>query len=360
MFFLADRLYTAVPVYAGGKSGSAIIGAVALSSPQRSERTGAFRFLGDVNTAVLISSIGVALLAALAATIFSRRLTRPLARLEQAALHMAGGDYAVRVGIPSPGEYHQLAESFNTMAAALERDVAELRTQEQLRRELVADVAHELATPLTAIEGFTEALLDGTAHDPATREETARTIAREAGRLHRLVDQLRRVTLYESGARPLERAPIRLASLIEETLAVLTPEIEQREITVEQAIPADLPPALADSDGVTEILLNILENALHHTPRGGRIDVSAVVEQDAGHAMVRISIADSGPGIPADERERVFERFHRTDRSRDASTGGSGLGLAIVKALALAHGGRVSVDERPGGGARFSFTLPAI
>lgn len=352
--FLADRLYAVAPVYANGKSGGAIIGAVALSSPQRSERTGAFRFVGDVNSAVLISVVAVAILAALAAILFSLRLTRPLASLGAAALNMASGDYAVRVKIASPEEYRQLGDSFNTMAAALERDVAELHAQEQLRRQLVADVAHELATPLTAIEGFTEALLEGVVHDSAAREETARTIAREAARLHRLVDQLRQVALYESGIRKLERAPLRLPALVEETLDVLAPELEQRRITVAQSLPADLPPVLADSDRLTEILLNLLDNALHHTPPEGSIGVSAAVEQ----GMVRMSVEDSGPGIAPGERQRIFERFHRTDRSRSTATGGSGLGLAIVKALVEAHGGRVWADERPEGGARFNFTLP--
>lgn len=349
------RLYAVAPIRKGDTRNGAIVGAVALVQPPRPDLAGGGgAFLHDVNSIVLFGSLSAALLAALIAVVFSRRLTRPLARFHDAVLRMSAGDYAARVQISAPTEYQQLAQSFNGMASALERDVLELRRQEQLRRELVANVSHELATPLTAIEGFTEALLDGVVHDPAAREDTARILAREAARLHRLVDQLRQVALFEAGAQALDRAAVHLPDLMADTLTVLAPEFEAKQIAVEQALPADLPPVYADDDRVTQILLNLLDNAVRYTPTSGRIEIDGAVEG----GVVRVAVANSGPGIGAEHHARVFDRFYRADPSRSAATGGSGLGLAIVKALVEAHGGAVGIDDRPGGGVRFTFTLP--
>jgi signal transduction histidine kinase len=349
---LSVRLYAAAPIHLGGSESGPIVGGVALSTPRQADRAAIFG--GVVSRFVLLLALGVAALAAAAAALFSRRLTRPLARLTAATARMAGGAYDARVAIASPEELHSLADSFNGMAAALERDVAELHRQELLRRELVANVSHDLATPLTAIQGFTEALLDGVVSEPEERTETMRLVAREAARLRRLVDQLRQVALFEAAAHTLDRTAVHLPTLIEETLAVLAPEMERKHITVVDELPAELPIVLADPDRLTEILLNLLDNALRQTPEHGRIEVSGVVDG----RFVRASIADTGPGIAAADRSHVFERFYRADASRNSTTGGSGLGLAIVRALVEAQGGTIGVDERPGGGARFTFTLP--
>lgn len=348
----ADHLYAAAPIYLGGATSGPIVGAVALSTPARPERNSVFT--AAVSRLILLSALGVAMLAALAAALFSRRLTQPLAHLTTATSRMAAGDYAARVDVAAPDELHSLATTFNEMAAALQRDIGELRRQEQLRRELVANVSHELATPLTAIQGFTEALLDGVVQDPAARTETTRLIAREAARLRRLVNQLRQVALFEAGAQALERAPLYLPTLVEQTLIVLASELERKQITLVNQLPADLPLVFADGDRLTEILLNLIDNALRYTPTGGRIEVAGAVEGDS----VQVSIADTGPGIAPPDRQRIFDRFYRADPSRSSATGGSGLGLAIVRALVEAHGGTIRVDERPGGGACFAFTLP--
>ena len=355
--WVSTRYYAAAPVRAvrdgsGDAVDGPIIGAVALSALSRTDR--ALTFAYQVNGALLAGALLAALLAGLLAYLFSRRLTRPVAHLTTAAAAMAAGEYATRVQVAAPEELHRLAAAFNEMAAALEADVTALRRQEHLRRELVANVAHELATPLTAIQGFTEALLDGVVHDPEERTESTRLIAREAGRLRRLVGQLRQVALYDAGAETLARGPVALPELVDETLAVLGPEFERRDIRLTSALPGDLPPISADADRLTEILLNLLDNALRHTPAGGVIEVTAA---RAGQ-MVRLAIADTGPGIAPTERERIFDRFYRLDASRTAATGGSGLGLAIVRSLVSAHGGTITVDERPGGGARFTVALP--
>jgi two-component system sensor histidine kinase BaeS len=353
---LNRRYYAVAPIHQEADPAQPIVGAVALSNlPPRQSRADVFA--GRFQTTVVLVTLAAALLAAGLTAIFSRRITRPVARLAVATERMAAGDYAARVEVAegaAPDELRHLAESFNGMAAALEADVTQLRRQEQMRRELVANVSHELATPLTAIQGFTEALLDGVVSDPGEREETTRLIAREAARLQRLVAQLRQVARYEGGAEALHRAPVALAALADETLAVLTPELERKHLTLSTNFPENLPPVLADADRLTEILLNLLDNAIRYTPRGGRIAVAA---ERVGE-YVRVLVSDSGPGIAADQREQVFDRFFRADPSRAAATGGTGLGLAIVRALVEAHGGSVAVEEPADGGARFSFTLP--
>jgi signal transduction histidine kinase len=162
------------------------------------------------------------------------------------------------------------------------------------------------------------------------------------------------VARYEAGAETLQLAPLALPPLADGTLAVLAPELERKRLDVTTNFPADLPPVLADADRLTEILLNLLDNAITHTPAGGRISVKAALDGQ----YVRVTISDSGPGIAEEERERVFERFYRADPSRATATGGNGLGLAIVRALVEAHGGTVAVDESTEGGARFNCTLP--
>ncbi|MGZ3598289.1 MAG: HAMP domain-containing sensor histidine kinase [Ktedonobacterales bacterium] len=351
--WLNQRLYAAQPIRIGGTSGGAIVGAVAFSTPSPHTNRAPV-FSTAVSRVILPAALAVALLAAAAAMLFSRRLTHPLQQMTTAAGRMAGGDYAARVAVAAPDELGNLATNFNEMAAALERDVRELQRQERLRRELIANVSHELATPLTAIQGFTEALLDGVVQEQGDREETTRLIAREAARLRRLVDQLRQVALFEGGAQALDRAPLDLSELAGETLDVLGGEIERKLITISNDLPADLPAVYADGDRVTEILLNLLDNALRHTPQGGAIEIAGTVEG----RWVRVTIGNSGPGIAPENRERIFERFYRLDASRSAATGGSGLGLAIVRSLVEAHGGTIRVEERQGGGAQFSFTLP--
>jgi signal transduction histidine kinase len=351
---LTQRYYAVAPIRQDAAPDGPIIAAVALSTLPRQSRAEVFGL--RLRNSLLFGTVAVGLLAAVLALLFSRRLTQPVAHLTAATERMAAGDYGARVAVDSPQELQLLAESFNGMAAALEADVAQLRQQEQLRRELIANVSHELATPLTAIQGFTEALLDDVVSDPQERVETTRLIAREAARLERLVGQLRQVALFEAGAEALQRTAVELPPLVAETLAVLAPELERKRIAVRATLPPGLPLVYADADRLTEILLNLLDNAIRHTPDEGSIHIAATVT--TGEHAMRVSIADSGPGVAAEERERVFERFYRLDTSRTAATGGSGLGLAIVRALVEAHGGTISLDVAPEGGARFTFTLP--
>jgi signal transduction histidine kinase len=305
-----------------------------------------------------VLAIVAAVLAGVAALLFARRLTQPLDRVMQATALMGSGIYTARIAIAAlraPVEVQQLAATFNDMAATIERDVDELHRQEELRRELLANVSHDLATPLTMIRGFTETLAAGALHTTSPkREELIAIIGREVARLQRLVDQLREVALLEAGGHALHRAPFHLPTCIDDTVAVLAPALEEKHIMLSNLVPSDLPSIMADSDRVAEVLFNLLDNALHHTPPEGQIEIKG--EVDGG--FVRISVADAGPGIPVDQRGRVFERFYRADAARTSATGGSGLGLAIVKAIVEAHGGAIAIGSGPAGGAVFEFALP--
>src|SRR5579863_4121411 len=349
-------LYIAVPVRYKGLCSGQIIGAMLLATPQQyPQGFGPNDFLANVNQAILLTGLIVALVVIVFSMILARRLTRPLVSLTQAAEQMRQGNYARRVDPPgTQDEMGRLATSFNAMADTIEADVNELRRQEQMCRDMIANIAHDMLTPLTAIQGFNEALADDVISQPAQRQETAQLIGRETLRLRRLVVDMQQMTSLESGQAQLELAPLDMHTLVDETLAVIHPECEQADITVRNEIDPATPPVLADSDRITQVLLNLLDNARRHTPSGGTITLGAIPKE----AMLHVWVSDSGSGIASEDLPHIFERFYRVDKSRTGATGGSGLGLSIVKAIITAHGGTISAESTPGKGTRIVFTLP--
>ncbi|HEU5368233.1 MAG TPA: ATP-binding protein [Ktedonobacterales bacterium] len=348
---LEARPFVAEPIRADGQASGKIVGALAVQAVAL--RPGTPLFTDSIVQVLLLTVLGTAVVVALLGMLISRGVTRPLAQLTRAASSMAAGEYSQRVPVRTKDEVGRLAVAFNEMAAALEQDVGELRRQEALRREMAANVSHDLATPLTAIQGFTEALLDGVIEDEHQREETLRVIAKEVVRLRRLVDDLGHLSRVESPRLLLDLAPTNLVTLVDETLAVLQPEFEAQSITARNLLGQQTPLALADADKLTQVLLNLLDNALRYTPTGGEITISAAVET----GRVRVMVSDTGAGIAPEHIKRIFDRFYRADASRNAATGGSGLGLAIVKAIIEAHGGAVGIDSTPGKGTTVWFTL---
>ncbi|MHB8599596.1 MAG: sensor histidine kinase [Ktedonobacteraceae bacterium] len=349
-------LYIAVPVRYKGLSSGEVIGAMLLADPgQYPQGFGPNDFLVNVNQAILITGLVIALVVIVFSMVLARRLTRPLASLTLAAEQMRHGDYAMRVDPPgTQDEMGRLATSFNAMAATIEADVNELRRQEQMRRDMIANIAHDMLTPLTAIQGFNEALADDVITQPTQRQETAQLIGRETQRLRRLVVDMQQMTSLESGQVQLELAPLDMHALVDETLAVIHPECEQADITVRNEIDPATPSVLADSDRITQVLLNLLDNARRHTPSGGTITVGAIPKE----TLLHIWVSDTGSGIASEDLQHIFERFYRVDKSRTGATGGSGLGLSIVKAIIIAHGGTISAESTPGKGTRIQFTLP--
>ena len=349
-------LYISVPIRYKGLGNSQIIGAMLLAEPEHyPQGFSPNDFLANVNQAILITGLIIALVVIVFSMVLARRLTRPLVLLTVAAEQMGRGNYAKRVEPPgSQDEMGRLATSFNVMADTIEADVNELRRQEQLRRDMIANIAHDMLTPLTAIQGFNEALADDVISRPTERQETAQLIGRETQRLRRLVVDMQQMTSLESGQTQLELAPLDMHALVDETLAVIRPEFEQAHITVSNEIDPSTPPVLADSDRITQVLLNLLDNARRHTPVDGTITVGAI----ANGNMLHIWILDTGSGIAPADLPHIFERFYRVDKSRTGTTGGTGLGLSIVKAIITAHGGTISAASTPGKGTRITFTLP--
>ncbi len=342
-----SSLYISEPVKYDGN----VIGALFLSQPEIDPNA----FLQPVNKAILISGIIVSTVVIIFSLLITRLLIRPVEALTVAAEQMQRGKYTERVSVPkTQDELGQLALTFNAMADTIESDVTELRQQDTMRRELIANIAHDLATPLTAVQGFSEALADDLISKPEARHETAQLIGREVQRLRRLVADMQQMSSIESGQIKLDLAPLDMHELVEETLAVLTPECEEAGIQIYNKITPNTPLVLADSDRITQVLLNLLDNARRHTPSGGTITVSAQREAQ----MLKVSITDTGVGIDAKDLPHIFERFYRADRSRTGATGGSGLGLSIVKAILVAHNGTIGAESTPGQGTRITFTLP--
>jgi len=348
-------VYVSVPIRLTGQGDAQTVGAVLLAQPEQYPNGTPSVFLRNVNTAVLISGIGISLIVILFSLLMARRLTQPVEALTLAAEQMKRGKYTERVVVPkTQDELGQLALTFNAMADTIESDVNELRRQDVMRRELIANIAHDLATPLTAVQGFSEALADDLISKPEARHETAQLIGREVQRLRRLVADMQQMSSLESGQIKLDLAPLDMHELVEETLAVLMPECEEANISMYNEIAPNTPLVLADSDRITQVLLNLLDNARRHTPNGGTITVSAQAEDK----MLKVSIRDTGIGIDAKDLPHIFERFYRADRSRTGTTGGSGLGLSIVKAIIIAHKGIIGAESTPGQGTCVAFTLP--
>ena len=311
-------------------------------------------FVADAGIAVAAAAILIAALAALVAILFSQTITRPLVKLTHASYVLAQGNYDARVSVKAPGEIGELSQTFNDMAAQLKQDVDELHQQETLRRELIMNVTHDLATPLTSIAGLGEALIDGVNQSREDYEATGRIIVRETARLRRLVQDLTMMAKVESSTLHPQRTPLRLAALVDEVLAAMIVQFERHQVEPINTIPYALPVIEADADMLTRVFANLCGNALRYTPAGGSVTIAARVQSQA----LLVSVTDTGEGIPLAALPRIFERFYRADNSRQTATGGSGLGLAIVRAIVQSHGGSIWAENAQEGGARICFTLP--
>ncbi len=341
------------PIFDGGQSGNSVVGVLIITPRSAADNT-VPPFLKTIRIAILIVSASIVALAALVAILFSRTITRPLAKLTSTAHVLASGDYSARVTTNSQSELGELATTFNEMATRLEKDVDELRKQEFWRRELIMNITHDLATPLTAIAGLGESLVDGVNQDREDFEATGRIIVRETLRLRRLVQDLHLMAKVEAGAIQPQPKVLRLAAVVDEALAVLAPEFERANVEPLNNVAFDLPPAWADPDMLMRVFSNLCDNALRHTPAGGTV----VIEARQQGNLLEVAVTDSGRGIPPEALARVFDRFYRADTSRQVRTGGSGLGLTIVRAIIEAHGGTIRAENAPQGGARFIFSLP--
>jgi signal transduction histidine kinase len=287
--------------------------------------------------------VAVAIAVALA-FLLSRRTLAPVKALTSAAERLGQGDFSQRVQIKDRGELGELAQTFNSMAGDLEHT-------EKLRKNMVADVAHELRTPLSNIQGYLEALRDGVIKPD---KETISSLYEEAALLSRLVDDLQELSLAEAGELKLVLRAEDIGELIRRAVAAAEAKKMATGLSLAMELPEGLPLVNIDARRIGEVLRNLLENAVEHTGKEGSITVAA---RQQG-SWLEVSVADTGEGIPVEELPNIFERFYRVDKSRTRATGGSGLGLTIARRLVEAHGGKITVESQPGKGSRFSFTVP--
>jgi signal transduction histidine kinase len=289
----------------------------------------------------------VAVVIALIITFFlSRRILAPVKSLTLATKRLGQGDFSQRVQSKDRSEVGELAQTFNSMADDLEQ-------AERLKRNMVADVAHELRTPLSNIRGYLEAVRDGVIKPDV---DTVRSLDEEATLLSRLVDDLQELSLAEAGELKLVYQPSDISELITQTVALVQAQAVTRGVSLSIDVTDKLPPANFDSYRISQVVRNLLENAVVHTAKGDAITV-AVRRKDN---YLQVSVTDTGEGISAKDLPNIFERFYRVDKSRARATGGSGLGLTIAKRLVEAHGGEIEVRSEPGKGSCFIFTLPFL
>ena len=298
-----------------------------------------------LNRSLLWTGLAAGLAGVLLVSLLSRRVLAPTRSLSSAASLLGQGDLSQRVSTQGRDEIADLGRTFNSMAEDLEQ-------AEQQRRSLMADVAHELRTPLSNIQGYLEAVRDGLMQ-PDNR--TIDTIHQQVLHLTFLVEDLRLLALADAGALRLYRDPDSLEQALSKSIEAVQPRAESRGISISMDIPPDFPLVEMDRTRIAQVVGNLLENAISHTPEGGLVSVTAEVTTNG---RARVSVADTGTGIPADDLPLVFERFYRVDPSRTRSTGGAGLGLTIAKQLVEAHGGSIYAESEPGEGSRFTFELP--
>lgn len=273
-----------------------------------------------------------------------RRITNPLAHVFNAAESVSRGDFSVRLPQTAHGAFSRLVVEFNKMVSELERT-------DHLRRNLTADVAHELNTPLHIVQGYLEGIQDGIYQ---ADEETINTMLEETRLLGRLVADLRTLSLAEAGQLPLEKKQVDVKELIEDVITSFSGQAEAAGINLKSQVPDDLILS-ADPDRLDQVLSNLVVNALRYTPAGGQIEILAQPIEGG----VQISVSDNGNGISSEDQAYIFERFWRADKARSHQDGsGHGLGLAIARQLVRAHGGQISVQSELGAGTRFDFTLP--
>lgn len=304
------------------------------------------RFLADTTRAILYSAIGATVIALLLGILLARTLTRPIRELTLITRVLAKGDLGQQVSVRTRDELGELAASFNQMSAELARS-------SELRRQMTADIAHELRTPLSLILGYTESLSDGKL--PST-QETFDIMHDEAQHLSRVIDDLRTLSLADAGELPLARRPVDPRTLLERAMSAHLPEAQQQGISMQIEAFSDLPQVEVDPGRMAQVLENLVNNALRYTPEGGRI----VLSVEANASTIKLRVQDNGVGIAPEDLPYVFDRFYRSEKSRPRQGTESGLGLAIAKSIVEAHGGSLWVESALGEGTTFTIALPAI
>jgi signal transduction histidine kinase len=323
----------------GKRVGTLVMGRIPFERNPREEE-----FIRRTNSMLLYSALGASLVALLLGVFLSRTLSRPIRELTEATRAVAEGNLGLQVPLRSKDELGKLAASFNTMSSDLARST-------EARKQMTADIAHELRTPLSLIIGHADAVHDGVL--PPSKENFE-IIREEALRLEHLVDDLRTLSLADAGELSIIPQPVSPQKLLSDLQATYQHIAGQKNVKIQLDVASNIPMLNIDPGRMTQVLTNVLDNALQHTPEGGQINLSARSVQDG----VELSIQDTGPGIEGKDVNRIFERFYRTDSARHRDAGGSGLGLAIAKSIVQAHGGQIWAKSEPGNGLCVTIKLP--
>lgn len=303
------------------------------------------KYVARINQALLIAAAGGVLIALILGLLLTRTLTRPVRELTAATRAMAKGELEQQVPVRSRDELGELTTAFNQMSADLTRS-------NQSRRQMTADIAHDLRTPLTVLAGYLESLRDGVLKPTRERFDV---MHQEAQHLQHLVDDLRTLSLADAGELSLNRQSIPPQELMERLAATYKHTAGQNDLTLQVQAAPDLPEIQVDVERMVQVLENLVSNAIRYTPAGGTITLSAGRDQES----VLLKVTDTGAGILPQDLPHIFDRFFRADQARQQAEDESGLGLAIAKSIVEAHGGKISAESEPGHGSTFIVALPA-
>ncbi|MBD5132903.1 MAG: cell wall metabolism sensor histidine kinase WalK [Clostridiales bacterium] len=342
----ADYMDAAIPITRGGTP--YIVYILDSRETARSLNAEMFTLIMEALALGLIISV-------LLSFLLSKTMVNPLQRLTDGIEEVARGDFSRKLEVTSGDEIGQLTESFNVMAGQLETNIAELEKAEQQRKDFVANVSHELRTPLTNIKSYAETLDDGVGDLPPEMEHKfLGVILNESDRMAHILQDLLTLSRFDSGQSGLRLAPFPFAGAVEDTYQAVLMDAQNHSHTVELCLPDDLPEVRADRERIMQVMMNIVSNAIKYTPDGGRIVISAGQSGD----RVWMEVDDNGIGIPASDRDRIFERFYRVDKARSRQSGGTGLGLSIAQEIMNQHEGRLYLVDKTEPGLTIRMELP--
>ncbi len=343
-----DMTYAAIPLYKNDK----VAAVVRTSMPTRSLS----EVMSSLYAGIALEAVLLAILVAAMLLVISRKIIKPLEKIRIGARKFLEGDLSYRLRVHGSDEVKALATTMNQMAAELQERIERLKQMENTRREFVANVSHELKTPITSIKGFAETLRDGALDDPSRAKQFLEIIASHAERISNIIEDLLHLSrieqVHEVQQIPLERSAIR--EMLESAILMCETKASEKKITLELSCDAGLT-ALINPALLEQAVVNLIDNAIKYSAEGGKVFIEA--KDDA--SGMRISVRDSGVGIPQEHLSRIFERFYRVDKGRSRKLGGTGLGLAIVKHIVAVHNGHVSVESTVGQGSKFTIRLPA-
>lgn len=330
-----------LPVEVDGRQ----VGTVLLLDQARERAAFEEQYLAGTNRALLRGALGATAIAVILGALLARTLTRPLREMADASLALAEGQLGAQVPVRTRDELGELATAFNQMSAELAQAI-------QQRRQMTADIAHDLRTPLTVLAGYLEAMSDGSL---ALTPERLSIMRQEVRGLTRLVEDLRTLSLADAGDLPLHVQETDVGQLLAQVQQAYEPQAARQQVSLSRRVDPALPPARLDPERIRQVLGNLLSNALRHTDAGGAVSLAAMRD---GPNTLLLRVTDSGSGISAEDLPHIFNRFYRGDKARTEGHGESGLGLSIVRSLVAMHGGTITVDSAPGRGTSFSIRLP--